>query len=84
MPKVFKIFTGIFCGIAILVLLVHGMWWNENIRIPKKAWKEAEERYESGDYYVAYLQFWNAPYSRAEYHKAYDRHERQLASLLKY
>lgn len=84
MPKVFKIFAGIFCGIAVLVLLVYGMWWNEKIRIPEKAWKEAEERYESGDYYAAYLQFWKAPYSYAEYHKAYDWHERQLASLLRY
>lgn len=53
MPKGLKVFVGIFCAIAVLGLLSYGMWWNQKIRMPEKAWKEAEALYESGDYYAA-------------------------------
>ncbi len=84
MPVLLKIFIGIICAAAILVLAGYGMYWNKFIRVPEKAWKEAQDLYESGDYYEAYMRFWNAPLSRAEYHKDYDWMERRLASLLKY
>lgn len=81
---VLKIFAGIACMIAVLALFVGWKYWNDFFRVPEKEWKEAEELYESGDYYAAYQAFWKASPSRAKYHKYRDKDARELTSLLKY